>query len=131
MRGSVIFQEDHPTHPSAKDADGNTEREPKHGVGEADLSHDLIGHIAVIPDVKFEPKVENTPRSKLQSGDKKRGLQGTEQKIGMWIGVVEAIDEKEGQRTAKSHAPVGMSPPERFNGIIANTACQKKKRKLG
>ena len=115
----------------AKDADGDTESNPEQGVGKADLPQDLVGHAAIIPNAKSEPKVKHASCCQLQSGDKQSRLQGAKQEMGMRIGLVQSVDKKEGQCAAKSHAPVGAAAPKQLDDVVANPSRQEQERKLG
>ncbi len=106
------------------------EEKPDHDKAQADLSHEVKGKIAVIPDVHVKPDVYDQPAEKLRRGNDHapdRHLRGEGENLPEKA--VETADPDEAKPARDKHGRVGMGAVKDLDRAV-NKAPEKKNDKL-
>ena len=113
---------------AANAADGNAEQKPKEKEGEADLTEQMVGEIAVIPHAKPKPQIDDAARKELNGGDQERSEEGADDKQIFHVMLVDLVNGKKADRAAECHGPMRIAPKEQLNAGVSEPANEEQKR---
>lgn len=89
----------------------NAQCPPKHAVKQTNLPFYIEEHIAIVPYVHFQAKVEKTPAYKFNRRYRKRA-QGAANKQPLFSDCVDTPDKVKTYPAHDKHGPMGISPPQ-------------------
>lgn len=104
-----------------------TEKVPADAVKGADLSQNVSGHPAVIPDGKPQKAVEKKPRTAFGEGNQKRAFDAAEAER-FWT-AAELVQPEKAKPAQNRHRGVGIAPPEDLDQAVEGSADEKEKKK--
>lgn len=101
---------------------GDAQEKPQSRKGQADLTVQIQGHIAVIPDVPTHDHVVEYTYGEFDGCDQERTAETLQQKRSGRCGGMEQIQRHGCYAAGECHGPVGKATEENFQHTVDKTA---------